>query len=478
MIFVIVELFQEIYTSFEPDICLTLYIRGMINDEDDSTAGCILLYTNKHIETFLDSRIINEIVFCGNIEVLKTSAKLNGIQNLVRAEKILPEINKHIGKFFTLIALIELWRNRYNSFNLKIRALNQLGTDSQRKEWSSAIDYGGENIPRWKRVFVRVVAKNPFYFFTYVFVFIIRNLYIKRLWTPALHKKKFILIPYSGHNNNIFENITWIGKKLGIKVIALQENWDNVSSKNIIKIEPDIFAVWGRQSEFHLKIIHNLKSTKISVTGSPRFNGYYNGEKLPPMAVSNFTGEVNLQGKRFILLAGTGDGKEDELVISETLKAITYTIDPPKIVYRPHPNTRFRHDLSLICSNYPEILLDEGVQARSFGHQVPLVQNSVLIISLFSTMLLEGLLNNKFVCAPIFLDQRSKINWEYVAEGFPHYTGMSLIRNFFMPKTKSEYVDCLTNALESEPVSSGLNLDWICEKLDYSKEISKIISEL
>ena len=39
-------------------------------------------------------------------------------------------------------------------------------------------------------------------------------------------------------------------------------------------------------------------------------------------------------------------------------------------------------------------------------------------------------------------------------------------------------VDCLTNALESEPVSSGLNLDWICEKLDYSKEISKIISEL
>jgi hypothetical protein len=36
----------------------------------------------------------------------------------------------------------------------------------------------------------------------------------------------------------------------------------------------------------------------------------------------------------------------------------------------------------------------------------------------------------------------------------------------------------LTNALESEPVSLGLNLDWICEKIDYSKEISKIISEL
>ena len=68
-----------------------------------------------------------------------------------------------------------------------------------------------------------------------------------------------ILIPYGARMSIEEDFLIWYAKRKRIKTIAIQENWDNLSTKRFIFSQTDYFITWGEQSSNHLKQIQNYQ---------------------------------------------------------------------------------------------------------------------------------------------------------------------------------------------------------------------------
>jgi hypothetical protein len=297
-----------------------------------------------------------------------------------------------------------------------------------------------------------------------------------RIWGSDIAQFDVLLIPFAGHTSHVWGNSVWLCKKVGTKSVALQENWDNVSSKTVITDEPDVFVVWGSQSKSHLRNIHNISRSEIFIGGSPRFDRYFTEESEAALAINPYGENRDLTGERFILLAGTGDGIDDRLLIEETFAAISLISEPPLVVYRPHPFTRFEHDLEGLIRAFPRIILDSGPDARKFGHQIPLVKKATLIINHFSTLTLEGLVSNRFVCVPLFLGRPANIRYDAILDSAPHYVGLSLVPNLLTPCNQYEFRAAILQVFQSQSNISPSNIGWICKNSNYTAEISRLLN--
>lgn len=435
----------------------------------------LLIYSEKQLESFISSGFLKSLQTVYPVEILFSEPKLLNFSHQELDGRILRIPNLMTRKLSTYIQCLELWRHREISFAHRIRALNQFAKKKTRQKWSSVIVYEMNHWSEARRFLLRILSRAPLFQLIKFIEYLIRKFYILKIWRSEMAHFDVVLIPFAGHTSYVWGNSVWLCKELGVKSVALQENWDNVSSKTVITDQPDIFAVWGTQSKSHLKNIHNISNSEIFVTGSPRFDKYFLDESQPPIAVNSSGLDQDLTGKKYILLAGTGDGIDDQMLIDETFAAIGLIAEPPLIVYRPHPFTRFEHDLDALIRKYPSIVLDSGPDARKFGHQIPLVKSATLIINHFSTLTLEGLISNRFVCVPLFLGRTANIGYDTILDAAPHYVGLSLVPNLLTPRNKHEFRDAILHAVQIGSIDKRSNIGWVCKNSNYAVEICKII---
>ncbi len=435
----------------------------------------LLIYSEKQWESFISSGFLQSIKKQYSVEILLSEPTLSNMSYQELNCSLLKTPNVYTKKLSTYVQCLELWRKRDISFAHRVRALNQFANKKTREAWTSKILYEMNHWRESRRFLLRLLSHSPFFQIIKSIESLVQRFYISEIWGRDFEKFDVLLIPFAGHTSYAWGNSVWLCKKLGVKSVALQENWDNVSSKTVITQEPDFFAVWGAQSKSHLKSIHSILKSKIFITGSPRFDRYFAEKIEPPIAVDSKGATRDLTGSQYVLLAGTGDGIDDQMLIEETFSAIKLIARPPLVVYRPHPFTRFEHDLKALLQNFPNIVLDSGPDARKFGHQIPLVKSATLVINHFSTLTLEALIANRFVCVPLFLGREAKIGYDTFLDAAPHYVGLSLVPKLLTPQNREEFREIIFHVFQTELSNEAFNIEWICKGSNYAVEVCKIL---
>jgi hypothetical protein len=443
--------------------------------DNEIPKSALLIYSKKNVSSFVDSGFLEEVNHFGTLNLIALGINPASNTSEKTCQVVITPLAKSFQKLSVFVRSLELWSNRHISYAHKIRAYNQFGTNKDRTKWLAVVTYNLHNWGSTKRFAVRLLSKQPMLRFLQVVERIFRNTYVKRKWAPALSGYTQALIPYAGYVSYEFNNLVWLCRKIGVKTLALQENWDNVSSNLVITEVPDKFAVWGTQSKYHLVNIHGLDETSIEVVGSPRFGSYYGEDNPTAIAESAITGIKDLTGTSYVLLIGTGDGIDDEELLQATHKAIKNLGTDVRIVYRPHPGSRYRGSLDAIKEKFPEVVIDEFSALRAYGHHIPLVRNARVVINHLSTLTLEGLIANRFVCVPLFLGRNAVIRYNRIIDSAPHYVGLKLLPNLLTPESEASFVDCLQFAFKEEPSDVGQSIEWVCKKTSYSEEIAKII---
>ena len=436
-----------------------------------------VIYGKSQVKTFLKSGSVDSLSKYLDLEIVSVGKwvyEKNVITDLVETEIGFPNI--FIKKFSSLIQLLTLWKFREKSMNHKVRAMATFGTKKERDFWNCVV-VSEMKISFLNRLLVKLCSISPIYQVLLFLEYFLRLVVLLPSWKSVFKTYDMIVIPYSGKLSPEFGSLVWVAKKLGKQSIAVQENWDNLSTKSFIIDEPNVFAVWGMQSKGHVRSVHSLFDTEVHIVGCARFQPYFQ-KNIGPAIVSTHTGGLKELEVPYILIGGTGDGLDDEVLIKTSYEVLK-SLNSQKeilIVYRPHPDTRFSRDYHELSLAFPGIIIDSGPKSKEFGHHINLVKNCKVLINHFSTLTIEGLISNVHVCVPLFLGRpNAKYRYHHMLNEWHHMIGLQLIPNLLTPRTHLEFFNQLNFALQNDCKKDNSNLSWICDQSDWVENMRKLV---
>jgi hypothetical protein len=440
--------------------------------EERLMRSAFVFYAPSQLNSFVKSGVVSQLLDRCELNIYCTRAEIRGeIANSLGRKINLVEIPWLVRKISGFHQMLTLWRYKDRSMNHLVRAMASFGSEKERLKWKCVV-VSEMKISFFKRTIIKLMSHNPIYKLT--------DLLQKYLWQtlvlPNLKKELMgvdsLIVPFSGHIGADFGTIVWSCKKIGKKVIAVQENWDNLSTKTFITEKPHLFLVWGNQSASHLRSVHRIMDVKTKVIGSPRFHPYFSNLNLSRPSVSKPSGEhIRLRKESYILIAGTGDGIDDVSLVEtshSSIQSLAKKLRSIQIVYRPHPMTRTKIDYESLFSKVPNLLVDDGPNSRDFGHHHSLVANAILTINHFSTLAIESVIAGVPVVIPLFLG-RNEANYRYdhILNEWHHMMGLALIDLIKTPIDEKEFADNLISIISRREKPIKQDIDWICHGGDY-----------
>ena len=209
-----------------------------------------------------------------------------------------------------------------------------------------------------------------------------------------ISKPDLVIIPTQGQDIGDYDMIRICAKKK-IKTLSLIDNWDNLSSRVMLKPFANFFGVWGEQSKKHAIEIQKIKKSTISIIGTPRFDHYKSFKKK-----SLFDFKYILFFEGFGLTENINEILDKlEIIFSHSL------FKEYKLIYRPHP---WRKDTNIVnIKKYRNIILDPQLKKnyldRKFDSSIQpdlsyypqLISNAKFIISAPTTMVIESMIFKK-----------------------------------------------------------------------------------
>ena len=160
----------------------------------------------------------------------------------------------------------------------------------------------------------------------------------------SLKEKKPDVVVASPANMRFSEEVEYLkaAKILGIPTVVPVLSWDNLTTKGLFHIVPDLLLAWSRTQQTEAVRIHQIPPENIVITGSPFLDKWY---MPPPISLSNeeFRKTVGLEeGQDFILYLGSSANiakDESHLVkgiADALLDAKEEHLKNIKILFRPH----------------------------------------------------------------------------------------------------------------------------------------------
>jgi hypothetical protein len=426
----------------------------------------VFIYSHKQFRTFIESgafeSIENEYLLTYFIE----SAVAKSLsEELPNNSRVYLGHSSFLHRSGTFLATLKLWENRLASPAHTFRALASFGSRVQRKKANSMILYNMEGWSESKRLLIRILGKEFLINVLRKFRnFLLIRIFNRKFQDEFLTQLDAVFIPYSGLLTSEFDDLITYFSTKSIETIAIQENWDNLSSKTFVGSAPDHFFLWGDQSKGHMNVIHNLRNTTPHVVGSPRFLPYFSRQAIQSGELSEM-----LDGRRYILFTGTGDGIDDYFILDATMRALTnYQIkNSINLVYRPHPFTRNPVDAQAMDSFLQSgVLVDQGTDRKSVFYHCSLILNAELVINQFSTMLLEALSCDRKVLLPTFVGRPVKYDYSEAINEWHHFIGLAAFPNVHLAHDLEGYEKVLLEAINAEFEVSSKSASWMCSSVD------------
>ncbi len=194
------------------------------------------------------------------------------------------------------------------------------------------------------------IFKNPFFYLAlippirYLLVSILKFfLYFKDNTKDYIPKGTHIVVlPSQGGSEWDVEEIIRNCNRANLVCVLAIDNWDNLTSKQVIRFKPTFVTVMGQSAVEQAIKIHGFRRETILPIGLPRFNSYRGVNRIKPIQkVYQNTFRINYLG--FSL-------PYDEVqVINGLVKDLKNLKDPHvEMHYRPHPFRKLRFKESSI----------------------------------------------------------------------------------------------------------------------------------
>jgi hypothetical protein len=257
-----------------------------------------------------------------------------------------------------------------------------------------------------------------------------------------------------------------------IKTFLSIQNWDNLTSKNLLLDQPDYIGVMGNNCVKTVSSTQNIDSRNIIACGLPRFNPY----RLNNLNNNHFNGRVFT-----ILYLGTSlPHNEKNLLnsISNYLESAQIS-KKYKLIYKPHPNRRPR---------YLEEVLNPKVEVNSVSTEnypkissehIALITQADLIVSAPTSMIIEVLLLNKNIIIDLTNDRVHRTTAALAFQNYDHYASLNSVINL----KKAHSVNQLCELIEFEvnmlsPIKINYYLEDLIEnsKSSYTDHIQSILN--
>jgi len=139
---------------------------------------------------------------------------------------------------------------------------------------------------------------------------------------------------------------------LGLPVALCVASWDHLTTKGLMRVQPDLVAVWNEEQQAEAIEFHGVARERIAVTGAQPFDRWFTRQ---PTDRASFCRKVSLDGsKPFVLFVGSTASisapvAEVDFVRRwiEALRAVPALRDVGVLI-RPHPyNAVHWHDVDL-----------------------------------------------------------------------------------------------------------------------------------
>ena len=431
-----------------------------------------VLYSPSQLNSFVKSGVVRELLKRINLDIYCTKPEMkNELVNLLGERINFVEIPWLVRRVSGFHQMLTLWRYKDRSMNHLVRAMASFGSKRERIQWKCVV-VSEMNISFFKRFVIKIMSKNPGFRSTDLLQKTLWRMLVLPKWKNWLGDVDSVIIPFSGHIGADFGTLVWANKKIGKRVIAVQENWDNLSTKTFITEKPDLFLVWGNQSAAHLRSVHRMMDIETKVIGSPRFHPYFSTSNLLKPNVSEPSGErFYLQKDSYVLIAGTGDGIDDASLVEtvdSAIQGLPKKFRSTRIVYRPHPMTRTKVEYESLISKVPNLLVDDGPNSRDYGHHHSLVANALLTVNHFSTLAIESVIAGVPVVIPLFLGRyEANYRYDHILNEWHHMMGLALIDLIKTPADEKEFSDHLVSLLCHQETPTKQRIDWICKEGNY-----------
>ncbi len=391
-------------------------------------------------------------------------------------------LNIIIGNFHILLHFALIWKNKELTLNYKLKAINMFASKFQLQGYTAFLNYSSLRVSLPRRIIVRsfgnkigvAILKK---FLTLLFKF-------KKIWSSnLLDSVDCLLVMHSAVISPAQDYLIWLAKTKSIKTIAIQENWDNLSSKSFIFQFPDFFATWGEQSSVHLKNYHNFRGITFEI-GCIRLSEFYNfrrsllNTRFDPHKLNQNT------KKQKILFVGSGDGKYDLVNVLECLRILSkYSRQLNsrfEIVYRPHPHSPNLSINSVNVSNLGAVQVEVPGKYESNITRVLAVNEASLVVSSFSTMILESSILNKPCILLNAVYGNSKVSTLEFVNKAAHYEKIGQFKNIYIPGSDEEFLSILQSIEpNSAPkINDSKLLEWFCKDINPSHAIDAIIEDI
>ncbi len=146
-------------------------------------------------------------------------------------------------------------------------------------------------------------------------------------------------------NMRFSEEIEYIkaAKKINIPTVIPVLSWDNLTTKGLIHITPDLLLVWNKSQEKEAIIHQKINKKNIKIAGSPFFDKWF-GNLKPSINRTVFCTKLGLNPNDPILLylGSSGNIASDETWLIQEIRqsldqAKDNRLNRTQLIIRPHP---------------------------------------------------------------------------------------------------------------------------------------------
>jgi len=242
-------------------------------------------------------------------------------------------------------------------------------------------------------------------------------------------KPNLVLIPTSATDIGGIDCVR-ICNDENINSMYLVDNWDNLSSKTIIRFKPDYIATWGQQTLEHAEKIQGINKDSCKIIGTARYDQYF--KKRHENLKSNFD-------FKYILFLGTSHRFNEEEVIVKLNHLIdnNQKFKDIKIVYRPHP---WRQGEQTFFNNLKNVIMDPDIMGvfndneNDYNSPNPeyypsLLKNCEFVVGGIQSMMIETAIFGKIFLALIHDDKKNVSSMHNVFKRYEHFKGVKKIES-------------------------------------------------
>jgi hypothetical protein len=270
-----------------------------------------------------------------------------------------------------------------------------------------------------------------------------------------------IIVPSSLYDS-LTNDVIVTARAHGIPTIVLQTSWDNLSSKGIVAMPPDVMGVWGEQSVNHAVDLQGMTRERCVVVGSPYYEGFF---RRPRRSKAEARRALGLPLDGLTVLFGGSFRQFDE---ADLLRRIEGAIDAGRlprmlIFYRPHPGRELREEANFFDFHWKYTVMDEEVAVvyranlegrmisqNEFGYSLDRLADIYsavdLTISPMSSIVLESLLFGLPVLGIGYSDGRNRWGPEKTSQ-MTHFSELSEVAGVRICRSPDDMLGDLDAAL-------------------------------